>query len=117
MCRNCRQMAEEQAEYCHVFANASRILILWELAAGEMTVNHIADVLSMSPQSASQHLSLMRAGGVLERRREGQQIYYRIAPDGGPHHCELLNAARRRAFDTQTLANKFPEEYHDRVSP
>ena len=72
------QQAQEQAQYCQVFSNATRILILWALGTDEMTVSDIASEVGASLQNTSQHLRLMRDRGILSSRRDGQAIYYRV---------------------------------------
>jgi DNA-binding transcriptional ArsR family regulator len=88
--------AESQAALCSVFANPRRILILWALAKQEQSVTAIAQAISASLQSTSQHLRLMKAAGILEARRDGQTIYYRIANGTQPERCQLLLQVRKR---------------------
>ena len=71
-------LAEEQAAYCQVFSNPKRILILWVLAEGEMSVSEIASAIGASLQNTSQHLRLMKDRFILSSRRDGQVIYYHI---------------------------------------
>ena len=70
--------AKKQAEYCRVFSSAKRILILWILGTGEMSVSEIASALDISLQNTSQHLRLMKDKGILISRRESQNIFYRV---------------------------------------
>ena len=70
--------AQEQAQYCQVFSNARRILILWVLGTDEKSVSDIASEVGASLQNTSQHLRLMRDRGILSSRRDGQAIYYRV---------------------------------------
>lgn len=72
------QQAQEQAQYCQVFSNPRRILILWALGKDEMSVGDIATIVGASIQNTSQHLRLMRDRGILSSRREGHAIFYRI---------------------------------------
>jgi DNA-binding transcriptional ArsR family regulator len=72
------RQAQEQAQYCQVFSNARRILILWALGTEEMSVSDIASEVGASIQNTSQHLRLMRDRGILSSRRDGQTIYYRV---------------------------------------
>jgi DNA-binding transcriptional ArsR family regulator len=63
------------------------------LANGEKSVTDIADAVGASLQSTSQHLRLMRETGILESRREGQLILYRLATVDGALSCPLLARA------------------------
>ena len=90
-----KALAEMQASVCSVFANAKRVMILWSLAEQEKPVGEIATAIGASMQSTSQHLHLMKAVGVLESRREGQTIYYRIVNNGLMERCQLLQQSYR----------------------
>ena len=72
------EQAREQAEYCRVFSNAKRVLILWVLGTEEMSVSDIASALDTSLQNTSQHLRIMKDRGILSSRRDGQIKYYRV---------------------------------------
>lgn len=95
-----RSLAKEQAEICRVFANPTRILILWTLVEHERSVGEIAGAINASLQSTSQHLRIMKQANVLTTRRDAQMIYYRIkrCQDGATRAvCPyLLEIARRR---------------------
>jgi len=54
------------------------VLILRALSEREMSVGEIAAEVGTSMQNTSQHLHLMKERGILESRREGQTIYYRV---------------------------------------
>jgi ArsR family transcriptional regulator len=58
-------------------AHDSRLLVLCQLAAGELQVGQIASRLSQS--ALSQHLALLRAEGLVATRRDGLAVFYRIA--------------------------------------
>lgn len=45
----------------------------------EMSVSQIVEELGATQTNISRHLGLMHAGGVLLRRKEGSQVYYRLA--------------------------------------
>jgi ArsR family transcriptional regulator len=79
-----RVRAEQQADICRVFANPTRILILWTLAEGEKSVGEIAEAVDASLQSTSQHLRIMRQMEILSSRRDGHMVFYQIA--GGSAH-------------------------------
>lgn len=86
--------AAKQATLCSIFANPKRILILWSLGGQEKAVTAIAQAIDASLQSTSQHLRVMKRAGLVEARREGTTIYYRIAEHDLPQSCHLLQEAR-----------------------
>ena len=82
--------AESQATICSVFANAKRVMILWSLAEQEKSVGEIASAIEASLQCTSQHLHLMKKMSILDSRRDGQTIYYRIVRNEFTERCQLL---------------------------
>ena len=85
-----RQLAELQAEIYRIFSHANRIQIFWSLMDTEMSVNDIAEAIEASVQNASQHLRLMKAANILDTRRDGQTIYYRIAETDIGNYCRRI---------------------------
>jgi DNA-binding transcriptional ArsR family regulator len=85
-----RQLAESQAEIYRIFSHANRIQIFWLLMESEMSVNDIAESIESSVQNTSQHLRLMKAAAILDTRRDGQTIYYRIAENDMGGYCKRI---------------------------
>lgn len=85
-----RRRARRQAEICSVMGNTRRVLIIWHLARREMCVGEIAKEIGTTLQNASQHLRLMKDKNVVESRREGQTIFYRIADNEIMEKCSIL---------------------------
>ena len=68
------------AEFCKTLADASRLLIIAELAGGrEVSVNALAERLGLQQANVSKHLGMMRERGLVTSRREGINIYYSLA--------------------------------------
>jgi ubiquinone/menaquinone biosynthesis C-methylase UbiE/DNA-binding transcriptional ArsR family regulator len=63
-------------------AEPTRLRILAICAEGEMTVSEITQVLAQSQPRVSRHLKLLCDAGLLDRFREGNWVFYRLA-DGG----------------------------------
>lgn len=85
-----RQLAESQAEIYRIFSHSNRIQIFWLLMENEMAVNEIAEAIEASVQNTSQHLRLMKAASILDTRRDGQTIYYRIADTDIGNYCRRI---------------------------
>jgi DNA-binding transcriptional ArsR family regulator len=92
-------LATQQADFCSVFANARRIMILWTLTDAEMSVGEIATAVNTSLQNTSQHLRIMKEKGILCTRRDAQTIYYRLAENERAPICQLLVQARQGKGD------------------
>ena len=91
-----KALAESRAAICSVFANVKRVMILWSLAEQEKSVTEISQSIDASLQNTSQHLHLMKRRSILESRREGQTIYYRIAENELLQGCVLMEAQKSR---------------------
>lgn len=57
----------------------TRLRIVALLAHGELCVCHIEEALSLSQPNASRQLSVLRSAGIVDRRRDGSWVYYRLA--------------------------------------
>jgi rhodanese-related sulfurtransferase len=72
---------EQFARIGRAVAAPLRLAILDVLAQSERTVEQIAREIGASVANASQHLGQLRAARLVETRREGQFIFYRVADD------------------------------------
>jgi len=61
----------------------TRVRILLLLMQGELCVCQIKEVLGVSQPLASRHLSVLKHAGLLEARREGKLMYYKLSKDAG----------------------------------
>lgn len=100
------EQAQEQAEYCRVFSNAKRVLILWLLGTEEMSVSDIASALDASLQNTSQHLRVMKDRDILSSRRDGQVKYYRVEKGEclinlNPISVQTLQEERKKITETE----------------
>jgi rhodanese-related sulfurtransferase/DNA-binding transcriptional ArsR family regulator len=73
------QLYEQFARIGKALANPHRLELLDVLAQGERTVETLAEETSMPVANASQHLQTLRAARLVETRRAGVSIYYRLA--------------------------------------
>ncbi len=74
-----RRSYELQAEVYKVLSNPVRLMIMECLREGEKTVSDIATCLKLGKSGISQHLSYMKAVGVLCSRKEGKKVYYYVS--------------------------------------
>jgi DNA-binding transcriptional ArsR family regulator len=71
--------ADEAARLLSTLAHGKRLLALCHMLRGEVSVGRLAELIDLSPTALSQHLARMRDLNLVETRREGQTIYYRLA--------------------------------------
>ena len=69
-------------------ANEDRLLLLCHLSQGEASVGEIEQALGITQPTLSQQLGVLRRQQLVETRREGKQIFYRVA---APDVLILLN--------------------------
>jgi len=74
-------MHGEQAVF-YALGDPSRRAIFERLTAGEAAVKDLAARLPISQPAVSQHLAELRRAGLVNQRRDGRMVYYRIAPRG-----------------------------------
>jgi len=84
--------AEAAANFCGIFGNPRRVLIVWALEEKELSVGEIAQATSDTLQNTSRHLHRMKDRGVLTSRRRGQTVYYRILNQEVLTYCHHLMA-------------------------
>lgn len=81
---------EEQAEFCKIFGNVSRIQIVRLLVNNELSVTDISNEINSSLPNTSQNLRLMKANGFVKSRREGRTIYYSLTQKIDVDNCRLI---------------------------
>jgi DNA-binding transcriptional ArsR family regulator len=74
-----RPPAGQAVSALRLLANEDRLLLLCQLAHGEMCVGELEAALDIRQPTLSQQLGVLRAEGVVSTRREGKNIYYTIA--------------------------------------
>ncbi|MBI2060343.1 MAG: winged helix-turn-helix transcriptional regulator [Nitrospirae bacterium] len=76
---NDRRIFELHAQICKVLSNPRRLEIIHHLRGAEGTVKQLVNATGYPKANLSQHLSVMRAAGLLRSRRNGREIHYRLA--------------------------------------
>ena len=70
------------ASVAKAIGHEHRLDLLEHLAQGERTVDGLAQRLGLPLVSVSQHLQALRKSGLVDARREGRYVFYRVADDG-----------------------------------
>jgi rhodanese-related sulfurtransferase/predicted transcriptional regulator len=95
-------------------SNPHRLEMLELLAQGERTVESLASELGVSVANASQHLQALRQAALVDSRKEGLFVHYRLAD---PEVFELSNVIRsvaeRRLAELERLVNEHFEHRAD----
>jgi ArsR family transcriptional regulator len=83
----------------------TRVRIIALLSHGELCVCHLEDALGLSQPGVSRHLAVLRAAGVVESRRTGTWVYYRLAPQTDAT-CQRQLAGLARSFAKQEVLRR-----------
>lgn len=99
---------DEFARLGQALGNGRRLEILDVLANGERTVEGLASETGLSVANASQHLQVLRAAGLVHRRRDGTRIYYELSDSVV---FELWRNLRRVAAQRQAEVSRLADAY------
>jgi len=59
-------------------ADETRVRIVALLSHGELCVCHVEHALAVAQPTVSRHLAILRAAGIVDSRRDGSWVYYRL---------------------------------------
>ena len=80
-----------KADFFRVLGHPARVRLLQLLRAGELTVGALQEALELDSSGTSQHLTALRKQGLVESRKEGTSVYYRVKD---PRTLELLELSK-----------------------
>ena len=84
------EVFEKAAEVFRVMSAPMRLRIISALCNGEKNVGELLAEIQTTQPNMSQHLSTLYQAGVLGKRRDGVQIYYRIVNDKVVSLCRAV---------------------------
>ncbi|WP_199181863.1 metalloregulator ArsR/SmtB family transcription factor [Cryobacterium sp. N21] len=98
---------ELAVEIFSMLADATRVCLILALEdAGELAVNHLADIVDKTPASVSQHLAKMRLARIVSTRHEGTKVFYRL---NNEHASQLVRDA---IFQAEHGLGGVPRHHH-----
>jgi DNA-binding transcriptional ArsR family regulator len=106
-------MRRFKAGVFQALAHPTRIHIVESLGRDEMTVGKLCEILGIAQSNASQHLAILRNKHIVETRKEGNLIYYRLRD---PLVGEVLDKMRQYFVAHATEAMKLVAEEQGPVS-
>lgn len=87
-----RETASRACALMRALSNPDRLLLLCQLAQGEHRVGELEQLLDIQQPTLSQQLAVLREEALVETRREGKQIYYRISSPAALAVLDILYA-------------------------
>jgi ArsR family transcriptional regulator len=74
-----RAAVDDTSRVVRALANPDRLLLLCQMSGGEKAVGELEELLGIHQPTLSQQLSVLRAEGLVNTRRDGKRIYYSVA--------------------------------------
>jgi DNA-binding transcriptional ArsR family regulator len=100
-----------KAEFFKALGHPARLVILENLRAGEKSVNELQAALGIDQSSVSQQLAVLRGKNIVESRKQGTVVYYRVRD---LMVFQLLDVAREifnnHLIDTQAMLQMLKDE-------
>lgn len=90
-----------------MLADPTRVRLLWALLDGELSVNELAEVVDKAPTGVSQHLAKLRMARLVQTRRQGNHVFYRVANE---HVGQLVEDA---IYHAEHAGGGVPEHHRD----
>lgn len=99
---------EQLARVGKALASPKRLELLEVLAQSERSVESLAQATALKLTTASAHLQALRHGGLVQTRKEGARIFYRLASsDVARLYLHVRDVARRHLAETERAARAF----------
>lgn len=73
--------ARKASNFLKALSHENRLLLLCLLAERERSVGELESILAMRQSAVSQQLARLRYDGMVDTRRDGKTIYYRLASE------------------------------------
>jgi ArsR family transcriptional regulator, arsenate/arsenite/antimonite-responsive transcriptional repressor len=85
-------------------ADKNRVRILMAFRSEELCVCQIVELLGLAPSTVSKHMAILKQARLLESRKDGRWMFYRLAEDDAP-----VEAREITALVSRLLANDLQE--------
>ncbi|HUT28991.1 MAG TPA: metalloregulator ArsR/SmtB family transcription factor [Sedimentisphaerales bacterium] len=87
-------------------ADENRVRALMMLCEGELCVCQLIEMLALAPSTVSKHMSILFQAGLLNARKQGRWMYYRLADDPPTQALQAIRWVRNSlAEDKQIVAD------------
>ncbi len=84
------------AEICKVLTDPKRLMLIDVLRRGARSVGALAEEAGVSVANTSQHLAVLRHAGLVDTRRVGTSIHYRLSEIELVEACDLIERIVQR---------------------
>ena len=73
-------------------ADETRVRILLALEPGELCVCQMVELLQLAPSTVSKHMSILKQARLVDSRKEGRWMFYRLGDEDGPAEAQEMSA-------------------------
>ena len=101
---------EQFARIGHAMASPKRLELLDLLCQAEKSVETLANEAALSVANASRHLQILRAARLVDARKDGLRVYYRLADD---EVCRFFGSLRKLAASRLAEIDFIVRDYFD----
>ena len=91
-----QKIFQMQCEICKALAHPVRMAIVDRLKDKEIGAAVLISDLEISKANLSKHISLLVHGGIVESRRDGRQIFYRLTDPEIREACAIMSSVLYR---------------------
>ena len=87
-----RKILEMQCEICKAMGHPIRLEIVETLHDEDMSATAMLEALEISKANLSKHMALLLHAGIVEQRRQGRQVFYRLAHPEIHEACSIMRS-------------------------
>jgi DNA-binding transcriptional ArsR family regulator len=87
---NMEPLFEEVSHYFALLSQPTRLKILYAVCNGERSVNDIVVQVESTQANVSRQINMLYRAKILSRRKDGAQVYYRVADHGTIELCRSV---------------------------
>lgn len=103
------------ADLLKALSHAKRLEIIHLLRDKELSVSEIQEMLGLSQSNLSQHLMILRDAGVVESRRNGKQIYYKLTNQNFIKASDLIRQVLVEMHKDDPISDEFTRKMSELV--
>ena len=123
--RTLRKIFEMQCQICKAMGHPARLEIVDLLNGREMSAAVLLDALETTKANLSKHMTLLVQAGIVDQRREGRQVYYRLTHPEIHEACTIMRSILLRrlkreeklasAINRQERRPSYPAQKHSGI--
>lgn len=95
-----QELTALHASVCKGLADPKRLLLINALRDGECSVSELCDLTGVPQTNVSQHLAILRDKSLVNSRRDGQFVFYRLTSDKITAAMDLLREVMAEQMPT-----------------